>query len=100
MAAATTEANTTPVIHLHDCTYTSCYCEENAYLLIKRLVQQQQQQQQQQHHHHQQQKQQHYHQQQDSQLFAIFISNASETVSNSCASQLCKHCVCRTRLYS
>jgi hypothetical protein len=72
MAAATAEAVTTPVIHLQDCTYTSCYCEENVYLLINKLVQQQQRHQQQQHH-------------DSSQLFAVFISNPSETVSSTYA---------------
>lgn len=54
-------ATTTPKLHLHDCTYTSCYCEENVYLLLKQLLQQ--------------------HDRPASQLFAVFISNPHETVS-------------------
>jgi hypothetical protein len=48
-----------PVLHLQDCTYTSCYCEENVYLLLKQLVKQHDR----------------------TGLFAVFISNANETVS-------------------
>lgn len=48
-----------PVLHLQECTYTSCYCEENVYFLLKQLVEQHGR----------------------TGLFAVFISNADETVS-------------------
>lgn len=49
-----------PALHLQDCTYTSCYCEENVYVLLKRLEQQQGH--------------------SSSNLFALFISNSQEMV--------------------
>lgn len=48
-------------VQVHDFSYTPCYCEENVFLLLKGLAQQQQE-------------------QQRSQLFAVFVSNANETV--------------------
>jgi len=59
MTAAAVTAPASAIIHPSDCTYTSCYCEENVYLLIKTLSQHRP----------------------SSQLFAVFISNTNETVS-------------------
>jgi hypothetical protein len=59
MAAVAAAETKTPSLHLQDCTYTSCYCEENVYMLLRRLQEQQQP---------------------GSTLFTLLISNPQETV--------------------
>ena len=35
---STNAKSASPLFHREDCTYTSCYCEENVYMLCKQLV--------------------------------------------------------------